>query len=80
MKFQNGLYNEHYLNALEKLTAQLPPTARRVAAQANAAYQQRKDTSQRRRALITVNLTASQMKAASRPGLPGGRVLSGRIL
>ncbi|GGL19015.1 helix-turn-helix transcriptional regulator [Deinococcus radiotolerans] len=38
-------YNEHYLTALEKLTAQLPVTARRVAAQANAAYQQRKDTS-----------------------------------
>lgn len=38
-------YNEHYLTALEKLTAQLPTTARRVAAQANAAYQRRKDTS-----------------------------------
>ncbi|MFT2722465.1 helix-turn-helix transcriptional regulator [Deinococcus sp. A31D244] len=38
-------YNEHYLSALEKLTAQLPPTARRVAAQANAAYEQRKDSS-----------------------------------
>lgn len=38
-------YNEHYLTALEKLTAQLPVTARRVAAQANAAYQQRKDAS-----------------------------------
>jgi len=38
-------YNEHYLSALEKLTAQLPSTARRVAALANAAYEQRKDTS-----------------------------------
>lgn len=38
-------YNEHYLNALEKLTAQLPPNARRVAVQANAAYRERKGTS-----------------------------------
>lgn len=38
-------YNEHYLSALEKLTAQPPPTARRVAAQANATYEQRKDRS-----------------------------------
>ncbi|AIZ45144.1 hypothetical protein QR90_08570 [Deinococcus radiopugnans] len=35
-------YNGHYLTALEKLTAQLPGAARRVAAQANAAYQQKK--------------------------------------
>ena len=38
-------YNEHYLSALEKLTAQLPAPARRVAAQANATYQQKKDHS-----------------------------------
>ncbi|MGM9322589.1 helix-turn-helix transcriptional regulator [Deinococcus aquaticus] len=35
-------YNEHYLSALQKLTAQLPGTARHVAEQANAAYRQRR--------------------------------------
>ncbi|MFC4427158.1 helix-turn-helix transcriptional regulator [Deinococcus navajonensis] len=35
-------YNEHYLNALEKLTVQLPAAARRVAEQANQAYHQRR--------------------------------------
>ncbi|AZI45168.1 WYL domain-containing protein (plasmid) [Deinococcus psychrotolerans] len=34
-------YNEHYLTALEKLTAQLPAPARRVALLANEAYRQR---------------------------------------
>lgn len=34
-------YNEHYLNALEKLTTQLPAPARRVAVLANEAYRQR---------------------------------------
>lgn len=38
-------YNEHYLSALEKLTAQLPAPARRVAAQANEAYHQKKASS-----------------------------------
>lgn len=37
-------YNEHYLTALEKLTAQLPGAARRVAAQANEAYHLKKGT------------------------------------
>lgn len=34
-------YNEHYLTALEKLTAQLPAPARRVAQLANEAYRSR---------------------------------------
>lgn len=34
-------YNEHYLSALEKLTAQLPAPARRVAQLANDAYRER---------------------------------------
>lgn len=34
-------YNEHYLSALEKLTTQLPPPARRVAVLANEAYRKR---------------------------------------
>ncbi|WP_135229986.1 helix-turn-helix transcriptional regulator [Deinococcus fonticola] len=34
-------YNEHYLSALEKLTTQLPPPARRVAMLANEAYRKR---------------------------------------
>ncbi|UBV45524.1 WYL domain-containing protein (plasmid) [Deinococcus taeanensis] len=34
-------YNEHYLSAMEKLTAQLPAPARRVAVLANEAYRQR---------------------------------------
>jgi predicted DNA-binding transcriptional regulator YafY len=41
-------YNEHYLSALEKLTAQLPAPARRVALLANEAYRLRPNRSESR--------------------------------
>jgi predicted DNA-binding transcriptional regulator YafY len=41
-------YNEHYLSALEKLTAQLPAPARRVALLANEAYRLRPNRAESR--------------------------------
>ena len=52
-------YNEHYLSALEKLTAQLPAPARRVALLANEAYRLRPSRSCRPRRPIAARPFAS---------------------